>query len=45
MSVPEASINKDTCPVFWKHEIRFARQSFGMKPVSKAHRMQAAPYE
>lgn len=42
MSMPETSINKYNGVIFWEYEIGLARQSFAMKPVPEAHRMQVS---
>ena len=38
--MPETSMYENNCIVFWKADIRFARQLFIMKPESITHAMQ-----
>lgn len=43
MAMPEAAIYKNNSLVFWKDQIRFARQFSVMQSEPKAHRVQTAP--
>src|SRR5690349_15857602 len=39
MPVPEASVNKDDCPVSWEHEVRRPRKVWAVQTEAIAHRM------
>jgi len=40
VSMPEASVHKNNCPVFWQTHIGFTGQIIAMDPISKASRME-----
>jgi len=43
MAMPEAAINKNDSPVFWKDQIGFSRKSLYMQPVPKTKAVKTFP--